>query len=573
LKDLKNKAVLVTGAASGIGRATALAFAAEGADPLLLNDIDEPGLSETAAMIERLGRRAVLFPADVSNQDAVNAIVDAALREAGRIDVLVNVAGIGILCPVERLEHEDWEKVLGVDLWGVINTTAAVYPHMIARGDGHIVNVSSSTALFNPVLYLASYAAAKRAVLGLSEALMLEARVHGVGVTCVCPGSVETPIQDSSVIKGFTEESRKLTRIAFYMAETPADTAASIVRAVKKDRFLVVTTGYAKAVYFIRRHFQAAWFGYMKRFALLFAYAFRKYCEPRAGEGGRRRRRGRLRDVRDRSVLLTGAASGIGRAAATAFAHAGARPLLLNDINEEGLAETARIIEALGCPTFVLPADVSDRAAVREMVDSAIEVTGGLDILVNVAGVVSFCPFEVLEKEDWDYELDVDLWGVINTVSEAYPHMIERGAGHIVNVASASGLFDPVLYLAPYATAKYGVVGLSEALMLEGRVHGVGVSCVCPGSVETPIKDRIRTKGFTKEVSKLTRHVFTITTRPEDTAHAIVRAVERDRFLVVTTGFAKTCWFLRRHFEGAWFAFFRRFAPVFARVFKPYRLP
>jgi NAD(P)-dependent dehydrogenase (short-subunit alcohol dehydrogenase family) len=572
MRDLRDKAVLVTGAASGIGRAAAIAFAREGACPLMLNDVDVSGLRETAGIIERLGTRVILLPADVSDPAAVNSIVEAALAEAGRIDVLVNVAGIGILAPVEDLDHEDWEKVLGVDLWGVINTVSAVYPHMIARREGHIVNVSSSTALFNPVLYLASYATAKRAVLGLSEALMLEARVHEVGVTCLCPGSVETPIQDSTVIKGFSEESRKLTGFAFYMAETPADTAASIVRAVKKDRFLVVTTSYAKAVYFFRRHFQAAWFGYMKRFVLLFDRAFSRYREPRVGTGGRARRGRRIRDVRGRSVLVTGAASGIGRATAIAFAEAGATLLLLNDIDEAGLAETARTIEALGSATHLLPADVSDEASVRRIVASAIEVSGGLDILVNVAGVVSFCPFEVLEKEDWDYELDVDLWGVINTVSAAYPHMIVRGAGHIVNVASASGLFDPVLYLAPYATAKYGVVGLSEALMLEGRVHNVGVTCVCPGSVETPIKDRIRTKGFSEEVSKLTRHVFTITTRPEDTARAIVRAVERDRFLVVTTGFAKACWFLRRHFEGAWFAFFRRFAPVFAHVFKPYRL-
>lgn len=572
MRDLKDKAVLVTGAASGIGRAAATAFAGEGAGPLMLNDIDECGLRETAAIIERLGCRVILLPADVSDRAAVKAMVENALSEVGRIDVLVNAAGIGIFSPVEDLDTADWEKVLGVDLWGVINTVCAVYPHMIAQHEGHIVNVSSSTALFDPVLYLASYATAKRAVLGLSEALMLEARVHGVGVTCLCPGAVETPIQDSTVIKGFREEARKLTRFAFYMAEAPRDTAASIVRAVKKDHFLVVTTNYARAVYFIRRHFQAAWFGYMKRFALFFGYAFSMYREPCVGAGWRARRSGRLRDVKDRSVLVTGSASGIGRAAAIAFARAGARLLLLNDIDEAGLEETARAIEALGCKTHLLPADVSDGTAVREMVASAIDIAGGLDILVNVAGVVSFCPFEILEAEDWDYELDIDLWGVINTVSAAYPHMIERGAGHIVNVASASGLFDPVLYLAPYATAKYGVVGLSEALMLEGRVHNVGVSCVCPGSVETPIKDRIRTKGFTEEVSKLTRHVFTITSRPEDTARAMVRAVERDRVLVVTTGFAKACFFLRRHFEGAWFAFFRRFAPIFARVFSRYRL-
>jgi NAD(P)-dependent dehydrogenase (short-subunit alcohol dehydrogenase family) len=128
MRDLRDKAVLVTGAASGIGRAAAIAFALEGAGPLMLNDVNVSGLRETAGIIERLGTPVVLLPADVSDPAAVNSIVETALAEAGRIDILVNVAGIGILSPVEDLDHEDWEKVLGVDLWGVINTVSAVLP-------------------------------------------------------------------------------------------------------------------------------------------------------------------------------------------------------------------------------------------------------------------------------------------------------------------------------------------------------------------------------------------------------------------------------------------------------------
>jgi NAD(P)-dependent dehydrogenase (short-subunit alcohol dehydrogenase family) len=278
-----------------------------------------------------------------------------------------------------------------------------------------------------------------------------------------------------------------------------------------------------------------------------------------------------MKDLKDKAVLVTGSASGIGRAAALVFASEGARPLLLNDIDEAGLARTASELALVGYEAFVLPADVSDREAVDAMVDRALDLAGRIDVLVNVAGVVGFCPVEDLEPQDWSYELDVDLWGVINTVGAVYPHMISRGSGHIVNVASSSGLFDPVLYLAPYVTAKFAVVGLSEALMLEARPHGVGVSCVCPGSVKTPIQRGIRIKGFTEGVERLLWPMAAIASRPEDTARSMVRAVTRDRPLVVTTRFARACYFFKRHFPFLWFALLKRFSRVFAFIFGRYR--
>lgn len=278
-----------------------------------------------------------------------------------------------------------------------------------------------------------------------------------------------------------------------------------------------------------------------------------------------------MKNLNDKAVLVTGAASGIGKAAAIAFAVAGARPLLLNDIDEPGLARTASELAATGCESFVLPADVSDKPAVDTMVAEALRLAGHIDVLANVAGVVGFCPVELLEPGDWSYELEVDLWGVINTVSAVYPHMISRGSGHIVNVASSSGLFDPVPYLAPYVTAKFAVVGLSEALMLEARARGVGVSCVCPGSVRTPIQQKIRIKGFGDAVQRLFRPMAAISGRPEDTARAIVNAVKYDRPLVVTTRFAKACYFFKRHFPSAWYAILKRFAVVQARTFDRYR--
>ena len=260
MQDLRDKVVLITGAASGIGRATALEFAREGAGPFILCDIDIEGLEETAAMIERMGRSALAIPADVSNHESVRKAVEKALEQAGHIDVLVNVAGIGIAGPLEVLSMEDWRKVLGVNLFGMLHTVNLVYPHMLERGSGHIVNIASGAGLAAPSPYNSPYNTSKFGAVGFSESLMLEAGAHGVGVTCICPGVVKTPIYETSPIKGFTEEMKEKLPIILSAGEEPEDTARSIVKAVRKNRFLVVTTFVMKALVFLKWYFFFAWF-------------------------------------------------------------------------------------------------------------------------------------------------------------------------------------------------------------------------------------------------------------------------------------------------------------------------
>jgi 3-oxoacyl-[acyl-carrier protein] reductase len=155
VRDLRDKSVLVTGAASGIGRATAVAFAREGADPLLLNDVNGEGLSETVRMVESLGRNAMGLIADVSDFDSVKVMVGAILGLFGRIDILVNVAGIGTVAPFLEMDLEDWRETIDVNLWGNIHTVMAVFPHMAERKTGHIVNVSSVSGLWGDMLFVA----------------------------------------------------------------------------------------------------------------------------------------------------------------------------------------------------------------------------------------------------------------------------------------------------------------------------------------------------------------------------------------------------------------------------------
>ncbi len=277
MRDLRGRTAIVTGAAGGLGAAFSAALAGEGVSRQALVDTDEVGLGRVADTLEGLGCSVMRLAVDVADRESVLGMVGSVIEEFGGVDLLLNVAGVGVMAPVEALDPADWDTVLGTDLLGTINTTSAVYSHMVSRRGGHIVNVSSSSGLFIPVLYLSPYAAAKFAVVGFSEALMLEAAVHGINVTCVCPGNVRTGIHSTTPIKGFSEGARDLVLKSLAIAERPESTARSMVKAVKKGRFLVVTTPFARSAYFVRRHAPGLYFAVMRRFAPAQAKAFDEF--------------------------------------------------------------------------------------------------------------------------------------------------------------------------------------------------------------------------------------------------------------------------------------------------------
>lgn len=277
--EITGKTVLVTGAASGIGKATALAFACEGPRAIMLCDIDEVGLRATAGLVETAECRAIAQAVDVTDAASVEAAVQHAVDEIGCVDILVNAAGIGMMGRMECLTLDDWRRVIDINLWGTINVNRAVWPHMLERGSGQIVNIASANGLYAPIPYLGPYVTSKFGVVGLSEALMVEGRPRGITVTCVCPGNVTTPIYDNAVFRGFDEGARALTSMNRLIAETPDRTAQQIVRAVKKGRFIVVTTAVARVSAFARSHMQSAWFAYTRVFTFFSERVMKKYRE------------------------------------------------------------------------------------------------------------------------------------------------------------------------------------------------------------------------------------------------------------------------------------------------------
>ncbi len=250
MKDLRGKNAVVTGSGSGIGRATALEMAREGMN-VVIADINEAGMEETASQARTQGVKAAVKKTDVSKKEQVKALVDFAIEEFGGIDLMMNNAGVASITEMRDLSlEEDWEWVMGINLWGPIYGCHYVLPHMIQRGSGHIVNVSSAAGIFSSPGG-APYCCTKFAVVGMSEVLRSEVARLGIGVTCVCPAFVKTSIAGAVRTSGLKE--MELGKVFQYWGQMPEKTARKILQGVKKNRGLLLPTIDAKAFYYMKR--------------------------------------------------------------------------------------------------------------------------------------------------------------------------------------------------------------------------------------------------------------------------------------------------------------------------------
>ncbi len=242
-KPFDAKVAIVTGGASGIGRALGEALA-RGHAQVILADIDEPGVQQAAEAIRSEGGSAKGVTLDVTDAPAVTALVESVAKQHGRLDLMFNNAGIAILGDTLDFPLEDWNRLIDINIRGVVHGTVAAYKLMAAQGSGHIVNTASVAGLI-PAPGFAVYSMTKHAVVGLSKSMRLEAEAYGVRITAVCPGLIDTPLKERSEMRGDVNKEEALERnpIKFYPAE---DCARDILAGVAKNRALVVVTGHAK---------------------------------------------------------------------------------------------------------------------------------------------------------------------------------------------------------------------------------------------------------------------------------------------------------------------------------------
>jgi NAD(P)-dependent dehydrogenase (short-subunit alcohol dehydrogenase family) len=252
MRELRGKTVVITGAASGIGRAMAEAFASEGSR-LVLADVELGALDETAAMLRAGGASVLAVPTDVSNPEQVEALADRAVAELGRVDVVCNNAGVALSGRLWEHSLKDWNWLFGVNLWGVVHGIRSFVPRMIAQGgEGHVVNTGSVAGLISGP-FMGIYNVTKHAVVTLSETLQKELILMEtqVRVSVLCPGFVSTRILDAernrpADLQNPTPTERhptfeEMASAAIAAGLPPSEAAARVVDAVKHERFYVLT--------------------------------------------------------------------------------------------------------------------------------------------------------------------------------------------------------------------------------------------------------------------------------------------------------------------------------------------
>ncbi|HEB90451.1 MAG TPA: SDR family NAD(P)-dependent oxidoreductase [Deltaproteobacteria bacterium] len=255
-RSLEGKTALVTGAASGIGLETAIAFAERGA-ALALCDIDESGLAAAVERIEGLGRKVVASGrVDVSKADQMEAFADSVHQRVEAVDILMNNAGVAIGGPFLATSLEDWNWILGINTLGVVHGCHFFIPKMVERGQGgHVVNVASAAG-YAATSALAAYNTTKFSVVGLSEALWEELRPHSIGVTAVCPGLIDTPITRNARLVGRMDRpGRREEMIRGYQRRgyPPSRVARNILKAIEKDRLIAPISIEAWMLYYAKR--------------------------------------------------------------------------------------------------------------------------------------------------------------------------------------------------------------------------------------------------------------------------------------------------------------------------------
>jgi NAD(P)-dependent dehydrogenase (short-subunit alcohol dehydrogenase family) len=255
VSTLQGKTVLVTGAASGIGRATALACARRGAR-MVICDLDERGLQATAADITALGGAVTARRVDVAEREAMHGFAAAVHAEVEAVDLLINNAGVAIGGGLLHTSLDDWNWIVSINLMGVVHGCHFFLPAMVARGrGGHVVNIASAAG-YVASSPLVAYGTTKFAVVGLSEALREELVPHRIGVTAVCPGLINTPITRSARLRGpdgSPEVRQRLIEIYERRNYPPERVADAILRAVQRDRALAPVTVEAWALYYLKR--------------------------------------------------------------------------------------------------------------------------------------------------------------------------------------------------------------------------------------------------------------------------------------------------------------------------------
>ncbi len=252
-----------------------------------------------------------------------------------------------------------------------------------------------------------------------------------------------------------------------------------------------------------------------------------------------------MKSLKDRNAFITGAASGIGRALATTLAAQGCH-LYLVDVNEDGLRSLEQELASTRVRVWTRQCDLADNKAIPAVVDAAMAASGGIDLLINNAGVVYYGPTENMSQTQWDWVMSINLLAPIQITQQMLPALLQRPDAHVVNMCSISGLVAGGR-LSAYHTSKFGLIGFTEALRAEYGRRGLGVTAICPG----PVTTRLYESGISGRAErKVPNPPAWLCATPERVATVTLKAILRDRRQVLITPLAHLLFQLKRFVPG-----------------------
>ncbi|MFJ9371678.1 SDR family NAD(P)-dependent oxidoreductase [Nocardia sp. NPDC101769] len=252
-RDLTGRVVVITGAGSGIGRELALQCADRGAS-LAICDRNRASLHDTATTARAAGSQVFDATVDVCDAEQMTRFANDVTEQLAAPDLVINNAGIAVIGGILDTTLDDWNRLVGVNLMGVVHGVAAFAPAMVERGSGHLVNVSSAAGMLaNP--QLGAYSTTKFAIFGMTEALRMELAPHGIAVTTICPGVINTAITCDSTYRGGNEQARRAKINAAYAKRgyTPERAARNILAAIDRGKAVAPIAPEAHLIYILSR--------------------------------------------------------------------------------------------------------------------------------------------------------------------------------------------------------------------------------------------------------------------------------------------------------------------------------
>jgi NAD(P)-dependent dehydrogenase (short-subunit alcohol dehydrogenase family) len=250
MTDYKNKVAFVTGGGSGIGRALCEELARRGAS-VVVADLNEARATEVVAAIGKNAGQAQVSVLDVSKAEQVQRAVDECVARFGRLDLMFNNVGVGVFGEVRDMTLDLWDRIIDINLKGVVNGVMAAYPQMIRQGSGHIINMSSGFGLVSMPTHV-PYSTTKFGIVGLSTGLRLEAASLGVKVSVVCPGLIQTSSFKDTIYLNVDPEEMRSKKLPFKMMSSE-ECSQVILRGVERNQAVITTTFFVQAMWWLYR--------------------------------------------------------------------------------------------------------------------------------------------------------------------------------------------------------------------------------------------------------------------------------------------------------------------------------